>query len=43
MRELNRETRAHMLALHEDLVERIKRIGEALAPAAPPQPRRRKR
>ena len=43
MRELNRETRAHMLALHEDLVERIKRIGEALVPAAPPQPRPRKR
>ena len=53
MRELIGETRAHMLVLHEDLVERIKRIGEALAPAAqpghtggeagPPPPRTRRR
>jgi hypothetical protein len=35
MRELNQETRAHMLVLHEDLVERIKRIGEGPPSTAP--------
>jgi DNA repair ATPase RecN len=33
-RDLNAETRTHMLVLHEDLVERIKRIGEGSAPPA---------
>jgi hypothetical protein len=32
MVDLNAETRTHMLVLHEDLVERIKRIGEGPAP-----------
>jgi hypothetical protein len=31
-RDLNAETRTHMLVLHEDLVERIKRIGEGPPP-----------
>ena len=35
MRELVQETRAHMLVLHEDLVERIKRIGEAPSSSPP--------
>jgi hypothetical protein len=34
VRTLNDETRTHMLVLHEDLVERVKRLGEA--PAAQP-------
>jgi hypothetical protein len=33
MRELNEETRRHMLVLHEDLVDRLKRIGEGGATA----------
>jgi hypothetical protein len=36
MRALNEETRAHMLVLHEDMVERIKRLGEGWP--APPAP-----
>jgi hypothetical protein len=35
MRELIAETRTHMLVLHEDLVERIKRIGEGPRAAMP--------
>jgi predicted phage tail protein len=31
LREAVNETRTHMLVLHEDLVERIKRLGDALS------------